>query len=212
MTRSAKAQEQGARSARALLHAALCVVAIALLPACATQEQVGEAIGAVNRAFRAEYEGILAEKGARVVTVGKQPAFEAMRIALARVGMHVEAEDAALGYLAVAGAAPRPLDLAEWRRAAEADLPHLREITRPYVGVASEFIRFEPEGLDVIINATVVERRDATEVSLTVRLREVTPPRSGVPRREYVTPTAVRMGLDKIWAAFDQELRLRSGR
>lgn len=194
------------------LRAAICLIGTLLLSGCATPEQKGDAIGAVNRAFRAEYEAILAEKGTRVVNAAKLPAFEAMRVALARVGMHVEGQDPDLGYLAVAAAAPRPLDLAEWRRAAEADLPHLREITRTYVGVLSDFIRFEPEGLDVIINATVIETQGRTEVSLTVRLREVAPPRSGIPRREYVTPTAVRMGLDKIWTAFEQELQSRAVR
>jgi len=38
-------------------------------------------------------------------------------------------------------------------------------------------------------------------------VRETAPPKVGWPRREYLSPGPVRTGLDKIWAAFDQELR-----
>jgi hypothetical protein len=38
-------------------------------------------------------------------------------------------------------------------------------------------------------------------------MREVAPPKSGMPRREYLPPSAVRMGLDKIWTEFERELR-----
>ena len=46
-----------------------------------------------------------------------------------------------------------------------------------------------------------------TEVSLTMRMREVAPPPSGMPRREYPPPSAVRMGLDKIWRELEAELK-----
>jgi hypothetical protein len=76
----------------------------------------------------------------------------------------------------------------------------------------SHFVRFEPDGLEVVINATVLPVAAGTEVSLTVRTREVRPPPSGIPRREYVLPSAVNMGIDKIWAAMDSELKRPSSR
>ena len=72
-------------------------------------------------------------------------------------------------------------------------------------------IRFEPEGLEIVINGTTLPARSGTEISLTVRLREVKPPQSGMPRRDYAPPSAVRMGLDKIWRNFEQELRTVRG-
>jgi hypothetical protein len=71
----------------------------------------------------------------------------------------------------------------------------------------SNFVQFEPEGLEVLINATFVEVTGGTEVSLTVRLREIASPRSGWPRREYVGPTVTAVGLEKIFDAFERELR-----
>jgi hypothetical protein len=75
-----------------------------------------------------------------------------------------------------------------------------------HVGPTGYFIKFEPEGLETVINATALEVPEGTEISFTVRLREVAPPKSGYPRREYLPPTAVRMGLDKIWDALNREL------
>ena len=72
---------------------------------------------------------------------------------------------------------------------------------------AAEFINFEPQGLLVVINGTTLDSPGGSEISLTMRLREVAPPPSGMPRREYPPPTGVRLGLDKIWAQFEQELR-----
>ena len=111
-----------------------------------------------------------------------------------------------IGYLSVMGPAPMPLDLLEWKKAAEQDQPRLRALTSSHVGVLSWFIAFEPEGLEVVINATSVEVPEGTEVSLTMRMRETKPPRSGIPRREYPPPSAVRMGLEKIWGEVDRDL------
>lgn len=181
---------------------------LALLAAgCVTQAEKRDATLAVNREFQVEYERILAEKGVRTYKVKRTEAFVALHAALSRLGMRVESQEPEVGYLAVYAPAPVPLNAAEWQQAAQADLPRIRAIARPHIGMAAEFISFEPEGLHTVINATTVDAPGGTEVSLTMRMREVAPPKSGMPRREYPPPTAVRMGLDKIWGQFEQELR-----
>jgi hypothetical protein len=121
--------------------------------------------------------------------------------------MTVTDEDRALGYLSVRGPAPRPLDLQEWRAAEAADLPKAREIVRKHLGlVLSSLFTFEPEGLDIVMNVTVIDARPGSEISLTMRMRETAPPKSDLPRREYPPPTAVRMGLEKIWRELGQTL------
>ena len=190
----------------------LILVATLSTLGCVTQQQVADAMTDVNNEFRRQYESILAQQGTRSVSATKSEAFDAMRFALARLGMQTESLDPGLGYLSVFAPAPLPLDVAEWNKATEADLPLLRQILRERIGILGDFVRFEPEGLQIVITATVLEARAGSEVSLTMRMREIAPPRSGIPRREYAPPTAVRMGLDKIWTAFDQELRLRSNR
>jgi hypothetical protein len=39
-----------------------------------------------------------------------------------------------------------------------------------------------------------------------MRMREVAPPKQNLPRRDYPPPTALKIGLDKLWATVDQEL------
>lgn len=178
-----------------------------MLAGCASDQQKINAIQAVNQGFRVEYEKLLAERGSRTYKVARADAFLAMRVTLAGLGMRTEQQDLSLGHLAVAAAAPLPLSDEEWRQASAVDLPLLQRLIEPHVGLVANFVKFEPQGLEVVIHATVLEAAAGTEVSLTVRLREVAPPRSGWPRREYVAPQILNVGLEKIFAAYERELR-----
>jgi hypothetical protein len=180
---------------------------LALLAGCASDQEKISAINAVNQGFRVEYEKQLAQKGTRLYQVRRDDAFIAMRVALAELGMRTEQQDMTLGHLAVAAPAPLPLTDEEWRSASQSDTPLLRRLIEPHVGIVANFVQFEPQGLDVVINATVLDTAKGVAVSLTVRLRERAPPRSGWPRREYVLPSAVSMGMEKIFATFERELQ-----
>jgi len=190
------------------LRLASCLLVAVLAAGCASDEQKRDAINEVNAEFRVQYERILAERGTRVYRIAPGDAFHALRVALLRVGMHVDEQSQAMGYLRAIGPAPSPLNDSEWRAAALQDQPKLREIAERHIGPLGRFVTFEPEGLEVIINATALEVRNGVEISLTARMHEVAPPKSGMPRREYLPPSAVRMGLDKIWGEFERELRL----
>jgi hypothetical protein len=182
------------------------MLALALVGCASDQEKIA-AVNAINQGFRVEYEKLLATNGSHRYQVSRAEAFVAMRVTLAGLGMRTEQQDVAIGHLAVAAKAPLPLTDDEWRSASEADLPFLQQLIKPYVGIAANFVHFEPQGLDVVINATFLEIAGGTEVSLTVRLRETAPPRSGWPRREYVAPHLLSLGLSKIFANFERELR-----
>jgi hypothetical protein len=185
-----------------VLCAALLVVA-----GCVSQGQISDAINAINKVFQAEYERILDERGTRTYKVPQGRAFVALHTGLARLGMKVVDQDPQAGTLTVSAPAPRPLDADEWRRAAETDTPLMHKTVCPIVGnMACQSIRFEPEGLEIVINATVLPVAAGTEVSLTTRMRQIAEPKSGMPRREYPPPTGVRMALDKMWLQFEREL------
>jgi|tagenome__1003787_1003787.scaffolds.fasta_scaffold20639268_2 hypothetical protein len=191
---------------------AACIAAAAL-SGCATitDDQKRDAINAVNAEFKRQYEQILAEQGARFYRVSPDEAFDTLRVTLTRMGMRIGDQSPSIGYLNVFAPAPTPLDQDEWLKAEAQDLPKMREIVCKYIDLRCQFIRFEPEGLDIVINGTVNPVRSGAEVSLTVRMREVKPPKTGMPRRDYAPPTAVRMGLDKIWRNYEQELRAVRG-
>ncbi len=107
--------------------------------------------------------------------------------------MEIRQQSRGLGFINADAAAPLPLTRSEWDRAGNADLPRARELLRRHVGLLAEFFSFEPDGLDTVITATIIEARGGSEVSLTMRLREVAPPKSGLPRREYPPPSALQV-------------------
>lgn len=178
-----------------------------LVAGCATQSQIGDVIKDVNAEFRAEYEAILAKDGTRVFKVTRAEAYDAVRVSMARLRMTVESQDPVLGYVNVFADAPLPLSAEEWHEAAATDLPRLREICRRHAFVECWLIRFEPEGLQSVITGTVVGVSGGTAISFTARMREVAPPPSGMPRREYLPPTAVRMALAKMWLEIEREFK-----
>lgn len=182
------------------------------LSGCVSADKKISAIRAVNEDFRQEYEPIIRQEGTRVFKASEAQAFAAMESSLRKLGMTIEAQDSSAGYLRAAAPAPQPLTREEWGRVAEADLPRMRRVVKEHVGFMGGFIKFEPEGLDIVINVTTIEVSGGkVEVSTTMRMRETAPPKTGYPRREYPPPTAVRMGIAKFWSRFETELdRIKS--
>ena len=174
-----------------------------------SQETKRDAINDINAEFRVQYEAALARNGSHVVNTGPACAFEATNAALVSLGMVIKQQSRGLGYLQAEAPAPLPLTRSEWDRTSAIDLPKAREILRKHVGSLAEMFHFEAEGLDTVITATVMEASSGAQVSLTMRMREVAPPQSGLPRREYPPPTAIQVGLDKIWGAMDREVKAR---
>jgi hypothetical protein len=200
------------KSGFATCRAGACALLAVIASGCATNENIRAAILEVNQEFKTQYEEILAERGTRGFNVVPGEAFAGVRKSLMDLGMRLEAQDADLGYLNFAAAAPTPLNDAEWKAVAQADLGMMQRIAARHIGLPAYFIGFEPEGLEIVINATVLPLLGRTEVSLTMRMRQVKPPPSGLPRREYAPPTGVRMGLDKIWRQIESELGVRARR
>ena len=180
-----------------------------VLVGCASQENIRDAITAINNEFQKEYEGILGEKGTRAVGANPGETFDAANAALVSLGMVIRQQSRGIGYLNAEAPAPAPLARSEWDRASAADLPKAREILGKHVGPLAMFFQFEPEGLEIVVNVTIVEEGAGSRVSLTMRMRETAPPKSGLPRREYPPPTAVRIGLDKVFIALERELNAR---
>lgn len=201
----------GYRGVRWQRVAGVCALLAGLLAGCGvlpSKDERRAAVDSINKAFRADYEAILAENGTRIFSVTRAEAYDAVRVSMARLGMTVEAQDPVLGYVNVFAPAPRPLNDEEWQRAAAADLPRTREIIGPHVGIFRHFFSFDPKGLETVISATIVEAPAGAEISFTARMREIAPPESeDFPRREYLPPTAVRMALDKMWAEVAREFK-----
>ena len=197
------------RAANAIRRAGLYLLAAALAQGCASKDEITCAITDINKEFQQQYEQILQEKGTRAFNVRPATAFTGTRSALFHLGMRLEAQDSDLGLLSVAAPAPTPLNQEEWKLVAQADLPMMQRLAANCVGLAGWLLKFEPEGLEIVITATVVPAAGGSEISLTARMHQVKPPPSGMPRREYAPPTGVRMALDKIWGQIERELGVR---
>ncbi|HEX9185129.1 MAG TPA: hypothetical protein VF876_17885, partial [Burkholderiales bacterium] len=63
-----------------------------------------------------------------------------------------------------------------------------------------------------VITATVLPAFNGSEISLTARMRQLKPPPSGMPRREYAPPTGVHMAIDKMWVRIEQTLGVKGRR
>lgn len=188
----------------------LAVLLAVLITSCASKDDLRSAAEEVSEVFRVEYERILKERGTRVYPRRRDDAVYRVRTAALQLGMRVESYDLDLSYVRFSAPAPRPLNLREWGEAAEQDLPLMRRIVEKHVGWLLKWaVPFEPEGLDIVINATVVPASGGSEVTLSMRMREVKPPPTGMPRREYPPPTGVRKGLDKLWAAIDEAMEVK---
>lgn len=198
----------GATFAR--LRIGACLVLAVLAQGCVTDEGIKCALTDVNREFKEQYERILGEKGTRAFAVRPAEAFSGTRAALFRLGMRLESQNLELGLMTVAAPAPAPLSLQEWKIAADTDLPMMQRLAARCIGLPAYLFEFEPQGLEIVINATVLPAVGGSEIALTMRMRQVKPPPSGMPRREYAPPTGVRMGLDKIWGQVEKELGVRA--
>lgn len=190
-----------------LLIAWFAAVALLMSGCLPTKEDKRCAVEAINQDFRAEYESILAKDGTRVYPVTRAEAYQAVRVSMARLRMTVEAQDPVLGFVSVYAAAPLPLTDEEWKEASDADLPRARNVIRPCVGVFNILFVFEPKGLESVIRGTVVQVPAGAAISFTARMREIAPPETGFPRREYLPPTAVRMAVAKMWYEIEREFK-----
>jgi hypothetical protein len=145
------------------------------------------------------------EGGRRTIQASKHDAFRAARSAVLRANMVVEQQDYPTGFLLFSSAAPTPLTNEEWAVVQKRDTREMRDIAKDELGPLSWFATLDPWGKEVLVNVLVEEKDVGVEVSLKMRLR-LANSGSDRPRRMQPPPTAVRIGLDKFWTFFEDEI------
>jgi hypothetical protein len=148
---------------------------------------------------------LLETDGKRMFKASKQQAFESAQLALRRLGMVVEEQNYATGYLLATAPAPIPLTMEEWAEVQQKDTEGFRDILAQEMGLLALFATLDPAGKDVLGNIFVNERGAEVEVSIGLRLRSTVSSSDRV-KRLQAPPTAVRMGLRKFWTAFETEI------
>ncbi len=187
---------------------AACALGLALA-GCVSDASYNAAILRLDSEWKAANDRTLRTMGRRVVEVSRTRALLAARGATQKLGMLIEEENLETGFLLVTAAAPTPLTMAEWEEVQAADTAKMQSVIAREVGVASWFATLDPSAKDVLANVLVAKKPGGVEVSIGLRLRNkrvVT----GRVRRGQPPPMALRIGLRKFWAAFDDELRALS--
>jgi Caspase domain len=184
----------------------MSVVSLSLvLVACVSNKQYNRAILQLESAWKEANDRILESEGRRFFKATKRQGFVAMQLAVRRLGMVIEQQSYETGFLLVTAPAPVPLTMSDWAVVQKSDTQEMRSIIAEEVGIASWFVTLDPSAKDVLANVFITEKEEGVEISIGMRLRnkKVEADRS---RRMQPPPSAVRMGLRKLWSALEQEL------
>ena len=178
---------------------------VGALGGCVSDRTYNKAIADLDANWQAKNAQTLTELGQRTIDSTKYSSFVAVQGATRRLHMIIEEEDYATGFLFASSAAPTPLTSDEWAEVQKVETPGMREVLSESLGVLSQTVELDPSGKDLLANVFVTERDEGVEVSVSIRLRNNLAQGDRV-RRMEPPPLAVRLGLEKFWAAFDAEL------
>jgi len=184
----------------------ISIVSLSLvLVACVSNKQYNRAILQLESAWKETNDHILESEGRRFFKVTKHQGFLAIQSAVRRLGMVVEQQSYDTGFMLVTAPAPVPLTMSDWAVVQQTDTQEMRSIIAEEVGLASWFVTLDPSAKDVLANIFLTEKEEGVEISIGLRLRnrKVETDRS---RRMQPPPSAVRMGLRKLWSVLEQEL------
>ena len=181
----------------------LCV----LLSGCATVEEVNRAIFAIEVAWQREVEEIRRKDGLRYYPVPDEAAFSAMERTLQNLGMLIQSSDAKSGTLIAVSLAPRPLSDEEWQEVESVEQARMTELAVAEIGWAGNLILLKPDAYRLKFGAAVTGSERGSEIGMIARI-EVIKPRPYM-TNTYPPPHAARLGIKKIWAAFQEELSRR---
>ncbi len=173
--------------------------------ACVTDRTYNRAVLDVMASWKALNDKTVEDLGTRFFDATKKQGFVTVQAAARRVGMTVEKESYETGFLLITSTAPTPLTMEEWRAVQEADTTAVRAILSKHSALMGWFYTLEPSSKDILANVFVTEEDEGIKVSIGFRLRSTKKEGDKIPRLE-APPTAVPLGLNKFWAAFEEEL------
>lgn len=181
------------------------VVLVLVLTGCVTAQQYNKAIQDVEAVWKEVNDETLKKQGRRFFQASKDQGMLAAQLTARRLGMVVEEESYDTGFLFVTAPAPTPLTMSDWEKVQEADTEELRSIISDEFGLLTLWVTLEPTSKEVLANVFISENNDGIEVSVGIRLRG-TGSEASRKKRLQPPPSAVRMGLEKFWTAYEDEL------
>lgn len=125
--------------------------------------------------------------------------------------MFIEQQDIASGYLQGSAPAPTPLSKQEWGLVEQSDNPSLQAIATQELGAIGSQFTLDPEPYDVLLNVFVSEIPQGATVSLELRIKNRTVQMYKTAYSSEPPPTAVRIGVEKFWYVFGQQIAMIAG-
>ena len=184
----------------------LClIIPVMIAFGCVTDQQYNNAIQNVESAWKLVNDETLNKDGHRIFKATKDQGILAAQLAARRIGMVVEEQSYDTGFLFVTAPAPTPLTMSDWEKVQEADTEDLRSIISDEFGLLKFWVTLEPSSKEVLANIFINEKNEGIEVTVGLRLRG-TGSETDRKKRLQPPPTAVRMGLNKFWDAYENEL------
>lgn len=191
---------------RTMIRALAAALTLGLMGCQPPLAVVNRAVTNIDFAWKLANDEILEKDGSRKFKASHYQAFVAAQGTLRKIGTVVEKQDLPSGFLFATAAAPTPLSPAEWEIVKETDTTDMRKIAVEEVGYMGWFANLDPASKDVLINVYVVARHDQAEVSIGMRLRNKKDIK-GLKKRTQPPPTAMKLGLEKFWRVFDEQLQ-----
>jgi len=205
-----------------------------LLAGCSVStNDVDRANYAVTAAWQTEFDDALARDGTRTYPTADDKTFDALVATFVRLRFVLQRRDrpnkGVDGEVLAVAPWPAPLTREEWQRAADVEIPRMREVIAEEIGeLKASMFTIIPENHRIVIAARVGRTSGGTQISLAPRLAYIGP-YSGVhvsplppsPARPldtvgpyldvhitpFPSPTATRLLLAKMWLTLEQELQ-----
>jgi hypothetical protein len=174
---------------------------------CISTSQINRAQTSVDLFWQGQNEKFMKHEGSRTYRATPRQAFIAARVALSHLGMVIDKQDPGTGYLLASAPAPVPLTSEEWEEVKKQDTAAMQELIVEELGVLGYAKELDPSYKDVLLNVLIAEKNGGSSVALSFRLlNKKHEEASGGRLRTQVPPTAVRIGVKKVWRTLEDEL------
>lgn len=179
---------------------------LSILAGCVSIEEINRTNFALEAEWSKQLDRLTENYAIRTYAVPKRVAKKAMKRAFQEIGLVISKTGADKDIVIAWSIGPRPLSNKEWEEVEKHDTQLMKEIiTREMGPVMAAMFSLAPELYKMIFAAAIVDTKRGTSVTFTAKMEHMNPI-PGTYWPESPPPTAARLGLIKIWTAFEKEL------
>ena len=140
------------------------------------------------------------------VNATRELSVDAIAGAFRALGFNVHQTDRMRGRVVAVAAAPTPLSMDEWDRASAVEAPRMRAIARETLPVTSLFMTLHDDEVQVHAAAAVESAGGGATVTIEYTIVDEKAQRYGIRGAEQAPPAMARIGYQKAWREFNNQL------